>query len=537
MKKFLLLFKNYLKLNFKFTQNGKAVSMKTKVLYGFVYAYLIGLMFFMCNTAIKAFAPSFIAQDLTAELFSLVLLVSQIAMLVLGFALFIGRLYVSDDNEKIGYMPLSANQIFWAKFMSSFVWFFAINFVILTSCLIGYLSVASFSGQLLLAYLLALIFAPLFSMLLSCILAVIIIPVFNKLKKNKIILSVVLITLICVVFYYYFKLINSEFFLPDAETGLIALSTSAVATIKSIANIFFFNTAIGQVVNGTASFENMCLFVVYYVALFIINAIIGRYIVDKSNKKSYEKAEDIVKNQLSLGVDAEKALLKKELITLARFPSFLVYCSVSLILAPIALFFLFSNDTSAVGAFAPLVLFALLIFLCGGMQMFALSSFTREGGQFYFTKTLPLTFKQIANIKLKIALFANYVCLALSLIVALLFANLAWYMYIIIFSIVTIVSTALAILSTLYDAKSPRLVWENIYSALQNNISSLKILLIAMTIIIAFAIVFVLTMFTLPPLFASILSWSISATIAIVLLCISVKKYRKNIEKYLQEVE
>ncbi|MGN1227686.1 MAG: hypothetical protein ACI4TX_03490, partial [Christensenellales bacterium] len=505
-----------------------------KVLYAFCYAYLILLFGFLAFTMSATFAPVFVSSGMRAEFFGIVISISQLIMLVFGFSLFIGRLYVSNDNEKIGYMPFTANQIFWAKFMSTYVWLFAINFIILLFSFIGYTITCGFSGLLVLAFLVALILAPIFPMLLSSIITVIILPIYNVIKKNKIVLTVVCVALICVALYYYFQIVGGDMFAVNGED--ISLSNSAITTINLLSNILFFNTLIGKIAATTFTYLDSLLLLLTIGALVCLNVFLAKYIIEKSNKQIYETSQSDIKSQVGFGSSTEKTIIKKEFLSIVRFPSLMIYCSAGVILPP--LFLIFANDLLAVSEiFQPLIVFSIITFMGASMQMFALSSFTREGEQFYLTKTLPISLKKLADIKVKVAFITNIFTQIASFVACLFVCNMSFAMYILVFALSIIISNAIIYFDVLFDAKKPRLIWDSIYYAMQNNTNTLKSLAITSLFIIVVGIVFAICFFTLDINSAIVVTWILAYIVGIALFIFARKLYNKNVEKYLIEIE
>lgn len=534
MDKFLLLLKNYLKMDFKFTAKGTQSSAKMKTMYIICFAYLGAIFAIFSYLMASTYAPLFVQSNLVPQFFCIVLLCAQLVMLIFGFALFIGRLYISNDNEKIGYMPFTANQKFWAKLMATYVWLFAINLVILLSAFVGYIVAVGFNALMILGFIIALLVGPLLSMLFASIITVIILPIYNVLKKNKIVLSVVAVAVLCVAIYYYFKVFSSDLF--GAEGAQIVLSGYAINLITTICNIFYVNLFIGKIVAGTFALLDALFLVLTLVALIGLNVIIAKYITDKAEKKTYEESESGIKNQMGLGLNADIALIKKELLSIIRFPSLMIYCSASLILPPLFLAF-FTNITALPTSFQALLVFAIVTFVGSGMQMFALSSFTREGEQFYLTKTLPISLKRVADIKATFAFLVSLATEMVAIIVCLFVTNLEWYMFFVIFGLSIIVSMAMIYFDVLFDAKSPRLVWDSIYNAMQNNMNVTKSVVVSSLYTLILVAVFIILLNTVPLQMCLISVWSLAWVLGVLMLFYAKKLYSTKIEEYLNRIE
>jgi len=254
-----------------------------------------------------------------------------------------------------------------------------------------------------------------------------------------------------------------------------------------------------------------------------------------------ESGENINKNQLNLEKNTFLTLLKREWLSISRYPSLFIYCAINVILTPIMIFMMGGAMNGIVlnESIMAFEVLAVVVFFGASMQMLSISAFTREGENFYTLKALPLSLKKQAWVKIVFAAIPSIFTALVSSICGVIAFNIAWYYFLIIFVIGSLVSVALVFITTLVDAKAPRLHYDTIYSALQNHPASI----IAMAINSAFIVVVILLFLLLTMLIkidiviSIIILWCFISIYAISLLVVSIVKFNKSIDDYLNLVE
>lgn len=429
-------------------------------------------------------STTFIGQGLQNEFLSLLFLITQIVVLVFSTAILLGSLYFSKDHELLGTLPLRPTTIFWSKL--SIIYLFTLvlsGFLILCGGVpFGVLANLGFWYYLSLVF--AIIVVPFIAIFVASLVLILIIPIINRLKNYRVLLSVLLIALISVLLYFYFKFFTSDIFVID-ET--IKLSDYAVSVITTITNIFFFDTMLAKVCLGQNIFVNLIVVLAFNVCLVGLISLLTRFAYIKGVQNSLELAKTSVNNKIPLGESCLKTLFRREFLSVTRYTSLVVYCSVGLVLPPLFILF-YGGQAVMMDKFTLTLIFtATITMLSGAMQLFALSSFTREGESFASLKSLPIKFEQLANVKLIFATLMMLVSCAIALVFCGIAFKLPFWMFAFMSVISLITCFGLCCYSVIVDSKTPKLQWENIYNAMQNNPSALKVLAISGVIVVVCA--------------------------------------------------
>ena len=541
MNKFWLLFKTLFKISFRSNSISKlSKSGKVGIAIAFVY---LGLMFgFMIVMSVLSLGGVFVGEGLTQQFIALMLGIDQIVLIVFGVALIIGTLYLANDYDLLSTFPVSNTVVFWAKLAKVYVVLAGISLYI---CLVSGITLATITSMGILYYFMLLVcalLAPILSICIATLLIIGIMPVLNALRKYKIVLSLIGLALICVALYFYFQLFSTDFFAFDEESA-ITLSTYAISVINGICNFVFFDFAMGGLILGQSILINLLIVLAVSIGLIVINTLLAKFTIKKAIDRLHEQTDELTVSRLTDSVDRKNVLLKREWLSIVRFPSLLFYCSVSIFLPPILLSFISSsgNTFPLVGndMFASLTVFAIIIFMGESLQFFGLSSFTREGSSFELLKTLPVSMKEISNTKVKVALFSTIITIVACLVVGIIVFNLQWYYVALIGLSSVLFSVGVAYLTVLLDAKHPRLEWDNIYNALQNNPNSIKLMGISALLLLAMAGVALLCLFVIPMsmLLMNVIIWGFIFALSLVFAVTLKNRYNKYIELYLNKIE
>ncbi len=176
-----------------------------------------------------------------------------------------------------------------------------------------------------------------------------------------------------------------------------------------------------------------------------------------------------------------RALFLKEWLVLIRTPAYFMNCVLVNFMWPLIFLFAVLSGSSDqltqlrafLGENTPVELFILLALgvglLTGGMNGTSATGLSREGAQFYFSKTLPADYRVQINAKMAIA-FALSFCGFVALVVAL-----AWMLKLGFVPVAVALAGAslgnmlAAQTGMLFDIHFPKLVWDNEYKAVKQS--------------------------------------------------------------------
>lgn len=443
--------------------------------------YLVLFFGFMVVLVSTGLSNAFITEGMETEFLSIIFAITQVIIAILCVAFMVSTLYFGSDNELLCTLPIKPTTIFWSKMSIIFMFALILSSLIILCAGIPF---GVISGQVF-GYYVCLIFAclvtPIISMFVSSLLLLIVVPLVDKLRQYRILMSISLIFIITLLLYFYFQFFTSNLFVLE-ET--IILSQKAIEIISSISNVIFFDTFLAELILGRGTIINVVILMVLYMSLFALICLVCKYFYTKGVQKSLETRQSSATSKLPLGDNPVKTLLKREVLNVTRYTSLVVYCSANFILPPIIILF-YANmmDLSFDPMILSIILLASFVFLNGSLQFFALSSFTREGKSFAGLKALPIDYKKLSKVKLIFSSLVLGCCNILTLICCIISFDLPYWVFIFVGVNSLLFCFALCCYCIICDAKNPRLHWQSVTMALQNNINSLKVMALGLGLI------------------------------------------------------
>ena len=451
---------------------------KIALIFAFCYLFIFSGVTVVFLTL--GIAPTFIAGSNSAQFLGLILLVTQVVLLIFMLAYLISALYFSKDYELLLTFPLNANVVLFAKLFIAYLICILLSAVIVLSGGITFGVLMGAGAWFYILLTLSIFVVPILPLFSATLILMVLMPIINKLLKYKALLTSILVAFIVGALYLYFKIFTSDIFVMGES---ITISDAAMNIINTIFNVVFFDKALASILMGDNVSINASILIGMMTLLIGAIWLLSRFLYLKQVQNSLENESLRLTSKLPLGLSIYRTLLFREFLTIGRFTSLILYCSVGLIMAPLIIIFYTSllppMDTFLTG----IIMLSFIIFLNGAMQLFALSSFTREGEVLSSLKALPLSDGLVCKVKFHFALIILGVSLLLSYIVLFIFVDLPIWLYLFIIVTSMLVCFANCCLCLVCDAQSPRLKWNNISSAMQNNINSLKVLAFSSLII------------------------------------------------------
>lgn len=534
MKKFSTLFKILLKTSFK-TDKSK----KTKVALSFAYVYLAAVFGFAVYYLVGSFAPIFSAENLLSEFIMLVLIVLQVITLLFGITLIISGLYFSKDYEVFATLPISEKVYFWAKILKIYLFLAVLSLFFTIMVIIAFASVFAISVWFVLSLVVVSLIAPFISMAIATALVVLFMPLFNRFKKYKLTMSILGAIIVGVLFYFYFSFANSGIF--DVENTTITLSQNFKNVINILKNVLFIDYSLSNLVLKNDILMNLSIIFAFVTFILLINYLLSKLAYKQGVRYAMEIGENINKNQLKIEKNTFFMLLKREWLSISRYPSLFIYLSINIILTPILILIMGGsmNGLSMDSALKAFEVFAVIVFFGSSLQMISISAFTREGENFYTLKSLPVSLKKQADVKLVFAIISIVISSLVNVSVSIFAFKISSLYALLIFVLSLIIGIAMALLTILVDAKKPRLHSDTVYSALQNHPATIMSMAINSLFILVGVVLFVVMLMAMKLDFTTciLIEWIYIGVYSVGLMIIAYIKYNRNIEKYLLEVE
>jgi ABC-2 type transport system permease protein len=429
---------------------------------------------------------------------------TTVSLLILVFGIFyvINIFYFAQDIDKLLPLPLRPSQLTSAKFCVSLVYEYLTVAMFLLPLIIAF-GIKSNGGLLFYIYsFFLLLVVPVIPLVIAGTIVLVLMRFSNLTKKKdqfRIIAAVFGILLVLAINYFTsnylsvtdhpertFNLLNTE---HNSFINLVArffpLAKIASDCLLNYHNLSGFTNLLSfYLINSVF----IVLFLTLSEAIYLKGAVGGSEIY--SGSKSLTKDELYKSTRKSSVI---KSYILKETKILLRTPAFFINCILTNFLWPIILTaaylgvdtglqkvtqFLVGNNTESIILACSV---ALSMFISASNSI-AASALSREGNNFFVNKYLPVFYRDIIVSKLYTAFIVSFTGFLIVLIAAefLLKLQLGIICLSIILSLEGIIFTSLV--GFLFDINYPKLIWDNEYKPIKQNMNVLFNIIINMII-------------------------------------------------------
>lgn len=367
-----------------------------------------GVVLFAFNSVIK----TCLKADIGEEFLIFFIFIVQLAQLLFGLSLTTKTLYFGQDDDLMK-LPIKGITIFLSKVAYLYIKEFFFSFVIGVPVFIEY---GILSGQGTLFYCMLPIVSVLLSLIPFLIALVLSVPamyVVGYLKNKFIVMLVMYIVIVAVGFFLYSSVLKFILAVLQSNDASAVFSSTLVVGIKSVANFLYLPILTKNILLGYRIFESLlisftlCL-LMGTVILYIANKIYLKILLKNSEENhSFSKKIKIKDRSVS------KALFFREFLTIFRSVNYSFQYLTIVITTPLMVYFsnsIASNigvESIGKGVLPGISVLVLIMFLTMGTS-FAATSITREGGNFFHTKLIPVPYKKQVFVK-----FMLYVMVAI----------------------------------------------------------------------------------------------------------------------------
>lgn len=471
-------------------QNGiKDVRKKSKAqitLYALLFAYLIGIMWFLSTKMIN------VLKEINAETVFIDLVFMMVFFLNILQTVFssINLLYFSKDTDSILSLPLKPYQIILARTNVMLILEFAVNILIGLIPLIIYGVKLNCNALYYISVIIGLMLLPILPVIIVSLISMVIMS-FSKIikNKNKFQLFTTLIMLVLVIaFSIGITKIDSETMTDEQMAQTLTSAGSFTDMLKT-----YFPT-FGFLVNSIHSNNILTLILetVKTIAVTFIGVVIYLLCAQKLYFKgligSLYSGEKTKRGKVKIKAKSKRLgiiYVFKELKILIRNPVYLVQCVLPALIFPvlfIGLIFIASDEelkgiTNSLALMLnfnkPLILMGLVAI----MQFFAMfiyvsiTAISREGKNATFIKYIPVPlykqyiYKIIPNVLMNI--FSTLIVLGIArYLLPIEITDL-----IIAFVISILMNVSLSMLCLIMDLKRPKLQWNTEYAVVKQNMN------------------------------------------------------------------
>ena len=367
-----------------------------------------GIVLFAFNGVIKTCLGAGIGDEFLVFFIFLV----QLAQLLFGISLTTKTLYFSADSDLMK-LPIKGMTIFLSKAAYLYIKEFVFSFLIGMPVFIEYgILSGQGAGFYAILPLIAIIF-PLFPFLIALILSVPTMYLVGYLKNKFVVMLLIYISVVAVGFFLYSSALKFILAILQSEDGSSIFSSSIVMGIKTIANYLYIPMLMKNVMQFYRFLPSLFIILVICLTLtvlilFFANKIYLKILLKNSEENhSYSRKIKIKQRNIS------GALFFREFLTIFRSVNYSFQYLTIVITTPLMVYFsnsIASNigvESLGKGVLPGISVLVLIMFLTMGTS-FAATSITREGGNFFHTKIIPVSYTRQVFVK-----FMLYVIVAI----------------------------------------------------------------------------------------------------------------------------
>jgi ABC-2 type transport system permease protein len=496
MNKFLSL----VKVLFKSTGEGLIQKDKKKLPKTIALLVLMAVGFLPMVAAFVAMAASSYSSlvQMNQEGYILVMGVSAASLVIFVFGIFyvMSTFYFSTDIENLLPLPLKPSTVLGAKFTVVLIYEYITELVFLLPIMITF-GVMSKAGILYYLYsIIVFLTLPIVPLVMASFLSMVVMR-FAPFAKNKDAFNTiagVFGLFIAIGFNLFFQRLGANnqdpsqlvALMAQGDNSLIATMSKAFPTAKLAVNALVFNGDLKGLVN-------ILLFLVITIALLFILLLLGEALyfkgligisqaASKRKKLSKEEFDESTTQSSSL-----KAYLVKELRLLFRTPAYFMNCVLMNLLFPVILLIpIFSQPeiTNSLGTvreflngsnlpgYIAAVIFGLMMFISVANPT-ASTAISREGGNIFISKYLPISYKKQIMAKVLSSIILNSVGLLIIIAVAMvmLIPPVTLVLQTVVLGVVVVIFSAFS--GIMIDLAFPKLQWDTEQRAVKQNMNVL----------------------------------------------------------------
>lgn len=454
---------------------------------------------FLCGLFVKELTTVFESAGLGILCLKFVCGLICVFTFFFNFQVILSQFYFNEDLENILSLPIKSEIILAARFTACFIAENIMQFLLIFASVVGFSIAVNLNMFNVLLSLIGIITLPIIPMLYCAIISMLIMN-FTKLIKNKEIvrkISIFFVLLLLLLFAFSMsKLqafdINPFIFIKDNENFF------------KIINIVFphINLFIDVLVN-----KSLISFLLYFILQFAfigLFLIIGNllyldsvYSLNSKNNTSKKNISKLINSMKQNSIF--KSYIIKEFKLLFRSPVFFINCIFVNFVWPFFIYIVykicFSNMTldilrSKVNDSSFITLILLFVFgvsiLLPALNSIASSSFSREGANFSFMKSIPVNYEEQAFIKVLVSFIITFVGVNIFTIPFYLILGLDFLVILELVIVSVLVILLMSYFGVFVDSIQPKLIWEDEANSLRENYNTFIVMGFALLLFIVF---------------------------------------------------
>ncbi len=332
-----------------------------------------------------------------AQLLAMVLVFLQLVSLLFGIGSVISNLYLQKDNELLMCLPVTPNQLFISKIILIYLHELLINAMIAIPIFIA----LGFVGELGVVFYLSIIplivLLPVFPIFLASFISIPVMMILKFLKKHVTLSIVTLLALVIGVLTVYVSLLGSiadGFNIANKQIETVKKINAAILEIGAKIPLYF---QIGQAMFAFSKWYVLAVYLGISAVIMALTILLVRPVYFKTAMSALENDVKKGKAKTYKKRSVLSSLLLKEILCVFRSPGYVFEYFLFALLMP---FITFSYDkllmTTTVNqggqnmiAGSHLMVVAILAMLS---NIVSASTVSRDGGNFYITKIVPVNY-------------------------------------------------------------------------------------------------------------------------------------------------
>lgn len=381
-----------------------------------------GIIGFLLCYALNSVIKVCVNANLKHEFIIYYVLIVGIVQFLFGLSLTTKTLYFNSDSDLLK-LPLSGRMIFMAKVTYLFIYELIFTTILSLPVFIMY-GIATSQTALYYSMLVPnTLFLPMIPFLFALLCSVPAMYIVGFLKNKFIVM--LMIYIVCVAAGFYIYTYALQFIMGVLSTGNIkdVFSDGVIAAIKQFANYLHIPMLFR---NSLLQYKFVPSMIINFTIVFLLAIIILSFAKKAylklllnhigGNGQAFKKKTKIRKRSLS------KALFFREFTSIFRSTNYSFQYLTVIVTTPLMVFF--SSQIAAnigveqlgAGVLPGIAVLVLIMFLTMGTS-FAATSITREGGNFFHTKIIPVSYRKQVTVKFLLYLIVSVPAVAVSCMV------------------------------------------------------------------------------------------------------------------------
>lgn len=385
-----------------------------------------GIVLFAFNSVIRTCLNANIGTEFLVFFIFLV----QLAQLLFGISLTTKTLYFSSDADLMK-LPIKGMTIFLAKVAYLYIKEFAFSFILGVPVFIEY-GILSGQGAAFYAMLpLVAIIFPLIPFLIALILSVPTMYLVGFLKNKFVVMLLIYISIVAVGFFLYSTILKFILAMLQSNDASTIFSNTLVMGIKTVASYLYIPILLKNILLTYRLLASLFIVLAFCAGLTVLILFFAHKIYLKILLKNSEENHSFSKKIKIKERSISRALFFREFLTIFRSVNYSFQYLTIVVTTPLMVYF--SNSIASnigveqigKGVLPGISVLVLIMFLTMGTS-FAATSITREGGNFFHTKIIPVPYRRQVFVKFMLYVIVAIPSVLVSCLVLALFGFLGY---------------------------------------------------------------------------------------------------------------